>query len=258
MQPEISLFDGKVCSRCKIWQPFCNYSKDSQKLDGLRYFCKTCRKKDKTDPAYTKAYNEANPEIRKAAMKKWADAHKSERNEYNRQRYQNPKIAEKLLNRVKKYAAAHREERLRYGRKWRDNHKTLIAQNHKSYYPGYYFALKASPEEVRRLLPKFKHASDAAILDWQHRHKTQARHRKYAYRSRRQSTDGKFTNQEWQALCVEFGRRCLRCGGHDDLTADHIIPLVLGGSNDISNIQPLCRSCNSWKNKRTIDFRNIV
>jgi hypothetical protein len=33
------------------------------------------------------------------------------------------------------------------------------------------------------------------------------------------------------------------------------MPLLLGGSNDIGNLQPLCRSCNAWKGARYIDFR---
>ena len=39
------------------------------------------------------------------------------------------------------------------------------------------------------------------------------------------------------------------------LSVDHIVPLSLGGSNDISNIQPLCRACNSIKWAKIIDFR---
>ena len=44
-----------------------------------------------------------------------------------------------------------------------------------------------------------------------------------------------------------LGWKCLHCGSPDDLCPDHIIPLCYGGTNDPSNIQPLCRSCNAKK-----------
>lgn len=46
------------------------------------------------------------------------------------------------------------------------------------------------------------------------------------------------------------GYRCLECGRTDDLSVDHIAPLSLGGSNDLSNLQTLCRPCNSRKGAR--------
>jgi 5-methylcytosine-specific restriction endonuclease McrA len=39
------------------------------------------------------------------------------------------------------------------------------------------------------------------------------------------------------------------------LTVDHVIPISMDGSNNIENIQPLCRECNSAKHTQTIDFR---
>jgi len=51
-------------------------------------------------------------------------------------------------------------------------------------------------------------------------------------------------------LLMAFGNRCNHCGSSSELTVDHIKPVLLGGSNDISNLQILCRSCNSRKGAR--------
>lgn len=40
---------------------------------------------------------------------------------------------------------------------------------------------------------------------------------------------------------------CVRCGTYLDLTWDHIVPLSKGGKTEWSNLQPLCRKCNSSK-----------
>lgn len=47
------------------------------------------------------------------------------------------------------------------------------------------------------------------------------------------------------------GWRCLHCGAVDDLTLDHIVPWSLGGTDDETNLQTLCRRCNSRKGART-------
>ena len=50
---------------------------------------------------------------------------------------------------------------------------------------------------------------------------------------------------------LSIGRRdgfhCQHCGATSDLTIDHITPLVRGGSNELDNLQFLCKSCNSRK-----------
>lgn len=66
------------------------------------------------------------------------------------------------------------------------------------------------------------------------------------------------TNAEaqWIDALFWFGYRCLACGNHDaKLCIDHVVPLSRGGTNEISNIQPLCRSCNSKKHAKHIDYR---
>lgn len=73
-----------------------------------------------------------------------------------------------------------------------------------------------------------------------------------------QDATGFHTELEWLEVLVRFKNRCSRCecsGEQVALTKDHITPLSQGGTNLISNIQPLCLRCNSWKGDRDIDFR---
>ena len=70
------------------------------------------------------------------------------------------------------------------------------------------------------------------------------------------SNGGDYSVQEWLDLCSRYGNKCLCCGRDDvALTVDHVVPLSKGGSNDIANIQPLCKSCNSKKRVSVIDYR---
>lgn len=77
------------------------------------------------------------------------------------------------------------------------------------------------------------------------------------YRTLRNNAEGGHTPQEWLELKVKYLFMCLCCKRQEPeilLTRDHIIPLTKGGTNDISNIQPLCRVCNSIKHDKAISY----
>jgi 5-methylcytosine-specific restriction endonuclease McrA len=49
-----------------------------------------------------------------------------------------------------------------------------------------------------------------------------------------------------------YSSACVSCGKNKDQTIDHIIPIDLGGSHGIGNLQTLCLSCNSSKRNRVM------
>lgn len=79
----------------------------------------------------------------------------------------------------------------------------------------------------------------------------------HAYRVRERNAKGRYTAAEIVTLYQRQRGRCACC--HADLAGgfhrDHILPLTLGGSGDIGNIQLLCATCNISKNcKHPVDF----
>lgn len=85
---------------------------------------------------------------------------------------------------------------------------------------------------------------------WQQKHLDQWHQiLKNAY-YRRKGAEGTHTIDEWRALKEKHNHSCVICHQSEpkiELTEDHIFPLSKGGTNWITNIQPLCRSCNSKK-----------
>ena len=72
-------------------------------------------------------------------------------------------------------------------------------------------------------------------------------------RARMNSAPGSVTAQQIADLFAVW-QCCAYCRRSDcKLTIDHVQPLTRGGSNDISNLVPACRSCNSRKHNKTIE-----
>ena len=74
---------------------------------------------------------------------------------------------------------------------------------------------------------------------------------------------GTHTEKQWLQLKERHGYKCAKCGTPETsldvrldelhfakLTKDHVLPISRGGGDNIENIQPLCRSCNSRKHAK--------
>ncbi len=158
---------------------------------------------------------------------------------YNREYYKANKGRLDPINRS--YAIEHEDEMRAYRRAYQDKHPDLYKQR-KTYYQDRY---QTKRDEIR-----------AYQRVYQKRVPELSARRTMRYYARKMGAEGTHTATEWMALHVWFGNRCLCCGATKKLEADHVVPLGCGGSDDIANLQPLCRSCNASKATQTIDYRD--
>jgi 5-methylcytosine-specific restriction protein A len=145
----------------------------------------------------------------------------------------------------KKYQQEHKEQISEYKQSWAANNSECVAGSKRDYY-------ERNREEVISRSKKWaeENAEKVKIA------KAKNRRRR---RAAKNSSKSHFTVEEFDALCSVYGYACLCCGVTDRiLEADHVVPLTKGGSDDISNIQPLCGECNRRKFTAVIDYRQKV
>lgn len=216
----------KKCNYCRKTKNVSGFGKYRKSKDGLRNFCKECRKKIETkyrdgNILRCREWGIKNPERKRAGALRW--------NAENPLRAAKNKLRWKLenLEKTREIKRAWKNRNTEKTNAWRRAH---YQENHEA-------------ETARRR--KWLECNPGKIAEYNN-----------ARRARKNSVGGRVLPDEWKKMCDYYGNKCLRCGRDDvKLTQDHVIPLKLGGQNAIENIQPLCKSCNSSKNSNYIDYR---
>ncbi len=90
-----------------------------------------------------------------------------------------------------------------------------------------------------------KHLED---VGWLRRHETSVTLHWFCDASARRKSLGKKVRQK-----VLSAGQCAICGATRNLTVDHIVPICLGGSCELSNLQCLCELCNRSKGRKTME-----
>ena len=142
----------------------------------------------------------------------------------------------------RKYQEEHKVEISEYRKSWAADNEEKVAASKLAYY-------EHEREEVIARSKKWAESNPEKVRQ------AKANNRRKR-RAARHASPGSFTAEEFEALCESYGNRCLACGETEAvLEADHVVPLTKGGSDSISNIQPLCGSCNRKKCVHIIDCR---
>ena len=143
------------------------------------------------------------------------------------------------------YQQAHKEEISEYKKKWRRENAQMVSLHSREHYGRNKDEIVARSKNWGEENPEKVKAAKTNNV----RKRRAARH----------TSRGNFTGYEFEALCERYGNKCLACGDTATvLEADHVVPLTKGGSDDISNIQPLCRPCNRRKFVDIMDHRVIA
>lgn len=100
---------------------------------------------------------------------------------------------------------------------------------------------------------KYRERHPGALRQWHAKNPGKNSHYVHQRRMRKIGNGGTHSFEEWMALMEKNGHKCAYCGAAKKLTRDHKIPLSRGGRDDIENIAPACKSCNSSKGARTVE-----
>lgn len=224
----------KICRVCKETKSVCEFYSRKDSPDGYRSNCKVCQNKS------NKQWGDRNKDKLRTYKREYyhinylgTDGQKQKAKEWNKQYY--------ALNRdsmIERATVYRKSERGREVKKKYDRRPEVMDKQRKRAATYY------STEIGKKQRKEWRVANKDAVNDATRRR-----------RNKRRGNGGEFTEQQWNNLINMCAFRCLRCGEDCGLTVDHVIPVSLGGTSYISNIQPLCLSCNSKKGIKITDYR---
>ena len=224
----------KGCSACRVEKPVTEFYRRPGGYHGRCKACQDAINKQRYDAnpekyrAKSREYARQHPEEHRARYERWAEANQERRLAYYREYNETHREERRTLDRVRhaketpEFRAHWYRRRVVYFRRYVAEHADRMAHNSR---------------EWRRRKP------------WMHA-ETQARRRACKFNAPRVEVirrlalieRDKWTCYLCQCICTV-----------ENVTLDHIVPLVRGGSHTADNLRVACRSCNARKGTKLLD-----
>lgn len=158
-----------------------------------------------------------------------------------------------MLKDIRNYHSRHKEKENARCRQWAKDNPERNSENSKRWW-------NSQHQERRHELSKasYQRHRDEKIkysAEWQKRNPELLLTYRRNTRHRKKAGGGTVTHEQWTEILERFNNQCPGCGSTTEpLTMDHIVPVSNGGSHSASNVQPLCRPCNTRKGTKTIRY----
>lgn len=203
-----------------------------------------------------------HPERAKAAYRTWANRNKDRVRAYGEQYYEKNRgdrprrqrrsieeLCESARKRAREWYSNNKERALSNVKLYCENNGEKISERRKVY-------REANSEHIKVKQRSYYAANPSAYKErsraWRKNNPESVKAYGRNRRARMVGAEGNHTNQEIMELMQKQRHECAYCHANirETYHADHIVPLIRGGSNWIHNIQLLCASCNLKKNAR--------
>lgn len=221
----LKLLEGegkKDCLNCGKRKSASDFAIDKRHYDGLQTYCREC-----CNLLRRTKYGDKVRATARAHFWKHREKRNAQKRKYMREN------REYFDQKAKEWIAANREKYLARKKRWHEANKE---------------------EENAKARERMKQW----VSDNPEQHRANCANRE----ARLKGAEGEYTADQWLELLELCDYKCLACVVNDEdleedieLHRDHIVPLSEGGSNWITNIQPLCQRHNSEKHTQTIDYR---
>lgn len=206
----------KICSKCKAEKDCSKFSKDASNKDCLRSSCRDCWSE------YNKARRSSKEAKEKSAI-------------YAAKHYSNPENKASHAVHMATYFKKNRASYAACGDRWRskpENSAKVLAYNSK---------------------PEVRQATNARTAAWARSNPEAKKAHFYNRLAMKKRVGGKHTAADIKQLFRLQRGKCACChvSIKDGYHVDHVYPLSLGGSNNKSNLQLLCPTCNLKKGAKS-------